>query len=249
MRIHVFQTAQQMGADAAQLVAKCLNEAISARGNARLVLSTGASQFEMLDALVRQQVAWGRVTMFHLDEYVGLSQMHPASFRRYLKDRFVEKVALRDAVFVDGEGDVEKNIETLTLRLREAPIDVAAIGIGENAHIAFNDPPADFDTRESYIVVNLDERCKQQQVREGWFPSVADVPRQAISMTVQQMLLAETIVSVVPHGVKAIAVQETLRNPVNNLVPATILKTHPDWHLYLDAESAAGILSLPDGTV
>lgn len=170
MRIHVFQTAQQMGADAAQLVAKRLNEAISARGNARLVLSTGASQFEMLEALVRQQVAWGRVTMFHLDEYVGLSQMHPASFRRYLKDRFVEKVALREAVFVDGEGDVEKNIETLALRLREAPVDVAAIGIGENAHIAFNDPPADFDTRESYIVVNLDDAVNNSRFGKAGSP-------------------------------------------------------------------------------
>ena len=138
------------------------------------------------------------------------------------------------------------NIARLTNRLAEAPIDVAAIGIGENGHIAFNDPPADFETEESYIVVNLDERCKRQQVGEGWFASVEEVPNQAVSMTVRQMLRARMIVSVVPHLVKADAVQKTLAQPVNNLVPATILKTHPDWHLYLDAASAASFVRLPD---
>ena len=239
MRIHVFQTAQQMGADAAQLVAKCLNEAISARGNARLVLSTGASQFEMLDALVRQQVAWGRVTMFHLDEYVGLSQMHPASFRRYLKDRFVEKVALRDAVFVDGEGDVEKNIETLTLRLREAPIDVAAIGIGENAHIAFNDPPADFETEEPYLIINLDERCRRQQLGEGWFPSLDAVPKRAASMSIRQILKSRAIVNTVPDQRKAEAVKGALEGKVSNLCPASVLQTHPKCFTFLDRDSAS----------
>lgn len=244
MRIHVFHSACQMGDDAAHFIAQRLNEAIVRQGGARLLLSTGASQFEMLDALVREKVDWARVTMFHLDEYVGLAETHPASFRKYLKERFVSKIPLQEAIFVNGEGDVEQNIAYLDARIRVAPIDVAAIGIGENGHIAFNDPPADFVTEESYITVKLDERCKRQQVGEGWFPSVEAVPERAISMTVRQMLRAKCIVSVVPHAVKAEAVQKTLMQPVNNLIPATILKTHPDWNLFLDAESAGLFLNL-----
>lgn len=246
MQIHVFQTAEEMGRDAAHFMADRLNTAIAAQGSARLLLSTGASQFETVAALAQQEVDWSRVSMFHLDEYVGLPERHAASFRKYLKERFVSRVALGEAVFVSGEGDVAATIARLTNRLAEAPIDVAAIGIGENGHIAFNDPPADFETEESYIVVNLDERCKRQQVGEGWFASVEEVPNQAVSMTVRQMLRARMIVSVVPHLVKADAVQKTLAQPVNNLVPATILKTHPDWHLYLDAASAASFVRLPD---
>lgn len=238
MRIHIFKTAQEMGADAADFIAGKLNEAIRLRGQARLLLSTGASQFELFDALIHAPVPWDKVTMFHLDEYIGLPETHKASFRKYLKERFADHVSLKEAVYVNGEGDVQKTVEQLTRRVSEAPIDVAAIGIGENAHIAFNDPPADFETDASYIVVTLDERCKRQQVREGWFETLDDVPKQALSMTVRQMLKARCIVSVVPHAVKADAVQNTLSQPVNNQVPATILKTHPDWHLYLDADSA-----------
>ena len=238
MRINVMKTAKEMGADAAGLIAAKLNEAIAKQGYARLLLSTGASQFEMFDALVHEDVAWDKVTMFHLDEYVGLPETHKASFRKYLKERFVSQVNLREAVLVDGEGNIAEMLAHLTKRVTEAPIDVAAIGIGENAHVAFNDPPADFDTQESYIVVNLDERCKRQQVGEGWFATLADVPSQAISMTVSQMLKAKCIVSIVPHAVKAEAVKNTLSQEVNNMTPATILKTHPDWNLYLDAESA-----------
>lgn len=235
-----------MGADAAAFIAERLRSAIAAQGAARLLLSTGASQFEMLSSLITQNVDWSKVTMFHLDEYVGLPETHIASFRKYLKERFVGKVNLKEAVFVNGEGDVAENIAYITKRICEAPIDVAAIGIGENGHIAFNDPPADFETQESYIIVNLDERCKQQQVGEGWFATVEDVPCQAISMTVSQMLKAKCIVSVVPHGVKAEAVKNTLMQPVNNMVPATILKTHADWSLYLDSQSAKLITVLPD---
>ena len=184
--------------------------------------------------------------MFHLDEYVGLPETHIASFRKYLKERFASKVNLKEAVYVDGEGDTGENIAYITKRIKEAPIDVAAIGIGENGHIAFNDPPADFDTQESYIIVNLDERCKRQQVGEGWFATVDDVPRQAISMTVSQMLKSRCIVSVVPHAVKAEAIRNTLAQEVNNMVPATILKTHPDWNLYLDKNSAKLFAVLPE---
>ena len=244
MLIHVSKTPVEMGSEAAALIAQKLNAAIARKGEARLLLSTGASQFEMLEALVRQPVDFSKVTMFHLDEYVALPVTHIASFRKYLQERFVSKVPLKEAVFVNGEGDVAANIAALTARIREAPIDVGAIGIGENGHIAFNDPPADFDTQESFKVVTLDARCKRQQVGEGWFATVDDVPKQAISMTVSQIMACESIVSVVPHAVKAEAVRNTLERDVTNLVPATIMKTHPDFNLFLDSESAAGFMKL-----
>lgn len=244
MQIHVYVTAKEMGKYAAATVAAELNRAIEAQGEARLLLSTGASQFEMIDALIRENVVWEKVTMFHLDEYVDLPESHIASFRKYLKERFVQKINLKEAVFVNGEGDVAANIRQLSARIREKPMDVAAIGIGENGHVAFNDPPADFETQESYIVVNLDEKCKLQQVGEGWFEDIGKVPDQAISMTVSQILKSRVIVSVVPHRVKAKAVADTLSQPVNNRVPATVLKTHPQWYLFLDNESAEGFLQL-----
>ena len=197
-----------------------------------------------MDALIHMPVDFAKVTMFHLDEYVALPVTHIASFRKYLQERFVDKVPLKEAVFVNGEGDVEANIAAITARIKEAPIDVGVIGIGENGHIAFNDPPADFDTEASYKVVNLDERCKRQQVGEGWFATVDDVPKQAISMTVKQIMACDSIVSVVPHAVKAEAVKNTLERDVTNLVPATIMKTHPDFNLFLDSESAAGFMKL-----
>lgn len=240
MHIHIYPTTRQAGEDAARMIALDLNEAIDAKGSARLVLSTGASQFETIDALTRQAVDWSKVTMFHLDEYVDLPETHIASFRKYLKERFADRVPLKEAVYVNGNGDVQANIEALTRRLREAEIDVGVIGIGENGHIAFNDPPADLECDSAYKVVDLEERCKRQQVGEGWFASVDDVPKQAITMTVRQILACKKIVSVVPHAVKAEAVRNTLGRPVSPDVPAAILKTHPDWNLFLDAESAAG---------
>jgi len=158
MKLYVAQTKETLGTAAANLIAEKLNEAIEKQGEARLVLSTGMSQFETLEALLALNVDWTKVTMFHLDEYVGLPESHIASFRKYLKERFVSRVSLKEAVFVNGEGDVAENIRELTQRLREKPIDVGVIGIGENAHIAFNDPPADFNTREAYWVVTLDEK-------------------------------------------------------------------------------------------
>lgn len=242
MQIHVYETAVQMGERAAEMIAQKLNEAIARQGEARLLLSTGASQFEMFEALVNKPVDFSKVTMFHLDEYVNLPITHIASFRKYLQERFVTRVPLKEAVFVNGEGDVHANIAAVTARLREKPIDVGVIGIGENGHIAFNDPPADFDTQESYIIVNLDDRCKRQQVGEGWFPTVEDVPKQAVSMTVSQIMASRCIVTIVPHSVKAEAIRNTLSQPVTNMVPATILKTHPDWNLFLDMDSAAGFV-------
>ena len=197
-----------------------------------------------MDALTKMPVDFTKVTMFHLDEYVGLPITHIASFRKYLTERFVNRVPLKEAVFVKGEGDVAANIDYISKRVKEAPIDVGVIGIGENGHIAFNDPPADFDTEAAYKVVTLDERCRKQQVGEGWFATIDDVPKQAISMCVKQIMSSRCIVTVVPHAVKAEAIRNTLAQEINNMVPATIMKSHPHWDLYLDADSAAGFLKL-----
>lgn len=243
MEIRITKDRYELGRSAARHVAEVLRSVIAQKGSARIVLSTGASQFDTLEALTAERgIDWSRIEMFHLDEYVGLPKSHPASFRRYLTERFVNKVAPLKAVhFVDGTAN---GIAKLTKEIRRAPIDIGLIGIGENGHIAFNDPPADFDTTESYIIVNLDDDCKKQQMGEGWFATMDDVPRQAISMTCSQIMQCERIVSCVPYGVKASAIEKMLKNEnTTNLVPATLLRTHPDFILYLDAESAEKVIS------
>lgn len=232
------------GLKAAELLARRINLSIAQRGEARILLSTGASQFEMFENLHIQPVDWTRVTMFHLDEYVGLSSEHIASFRKYLKERFIDTLPLplKNVYYVDGEGtpeQVAEKIAELSAQVRTAPIDIGVVGIGENGHIAFNDPPADFDTDETYITVNLDDRCKAQQVREKWFATADDVPDQAISMAPKAILSCRSIISLVPGMVKADAIKKTFTNTVTPSVPATLLKTHPDWTLILDSESAS----------
>ena len=240
MHITVEDNAETMASAAAEFIASKLNEAISTKGGARLLLSTGESQIAVLMRLREKDLPWGKVAAFHLDEYIGLPASHEASFRKYIRERFVEPLKPGAMHYVNGEGDVRANIASLTGEIRKAPIDLALVGIGENAHIAFNDPPADFDTREAYIVVTLDEACKKQQVGEGWFESVDEVPKQAVSITVYQMMLAKTIVSVVPGVRKAAAVRDTLSSPVvTNGIPATKLREHRDWRLFLDAGSAS----------
>ncbi len=242
INISVSATAAENGRKAAEKAAQLINEAICRKGHARIILSTGASQFEMFEVLVKLDVDWSKVEMFHLDEYVGLPESHIASFRKYLKERFVNIVHPAAAHFVNGEGDVQKNIEELTKELRRDEIDVGIIGIGENGHIAFNDPPADFDATEAYRVVNLDHKCRMQQVGEGWFATEDDVPRQAISMLPRQIMACKAIVSVVPHKVKAKAVYDTITQKVNNMVPATLLKTHPQWNLFIDDDAASMLI-------
>ena len=241
MNIQIFQNSGLLGNAAAEYSAGILKRRIAEKGEARIVLSTGASQFDTFNALIKSDVEWDKVEMFHLDEYINLPETHPASFRRYLKDRFVSKVPLKKANFVKGEGDIRENIRELTEELRKKPIDLGLIGIGENAHIAFNDPPADFDTKEAFIVVDLDDACKRQQVGEGWFPTVDDVPKQAITMTVFQIMRCSEIISCVPYKVKANAIKLTLENDITNLIPATILKRHDHFTLFLDKDSAAYI--------
>jgi len=240
MEIRICKTSAALGESAAKYVAKRLNDIIAEKGYARIVLSTGASQFETLDALTRENVNWSVVDMFHLDEYVNLPITHMASFRKYLQERFVDRLPmpLRSVNFVDG---TPEGIAQITKKLREDEIDIGLIGIGENTHIAFNDPPADFDTKEAYIIVNLNDTCKKQQVGEGWFATVDDVPKQAVSMTVYQILQCEKIVSCVPFAVKADAVRKTLEQDANNLVPATVMKGHDDFTLFVDADSYAEV--------
>ncbi|NOU65407.1 glucosamine-6-phosphate deaminase [Paenibacillus sp. LMG 31461] len=229
----------ELGEKAAKHASEVIMEAIQKKGKARIILSTGASQFGFFQAFVKLNIEWSHVEMFHLDEYVGLSERHPASFRKYLKERFTEHVPINEVHFVNGDSNIEETIHTLTEQIAKAPIDLALIGIGENGHIAFNDPPADFETREAYIVVNLDEQCKNQQVGEGWFPGLEEVPNQAISMTVHQIMQSDCIISCVPHRIKANAILNAIEGELSPMNPASILKRHSNWHLYLDKESAS----------
>ncbi len=243
MELRICKNSVELGKSAAKYVAEVIKEAILEKGNARIVLSTGASQFDTLDALTKEEgIKWECVEMFHLDEYVNLPETHGASFRKYLKERFVAKVGtLKAAHFVDG---TKECIEKLTEEIRKSPIDIGLIGIGENAHIAFNDPPADFNTKEAYIIVNLNDRCKQQQMGEGWFKTIDDVPAQAVSMTAYQIMQCKKIVSCVPYKVKAEAITNTLKaDKTDNMVPATLLKEHSDFVLYVDEDSASGIVN------
>lgn len=235
MKIRICKDAKELGLKAAKTAVSYLNEVIRENGYARIVVSTGSSQFEMLQALIDSEVDWSRVEMFHLDEYVGLPETHGASFRKYLKERFISKINLMKYNYVDGNPE---SISDLTKKIRERSVDLGIVGIGENGHVAFNNPPADFDTLESYIVVNLNETCKNQQVSEGWFASVEDVPKQAITMTMYQIMKCKKIISCVPHSVKAPAIKRTLYDEISNQVPATLLRMHPDWILFIDENSA-----------
>ena len=242
MKIIKSNTPQELGAAAAKVTAEKINAAIAAKGKARIILSTGASQFDTLEALCKENIEWSKVEMFHLDEYVDISEEHVASFRKYLKERFVNIVHPGKVNFVDGNNP-EKTIKELTEEITKEGIDVGLIGIGENAHIAFNDPPADFDTKESYIVVTLDEKCRKQQVGEGWFATIDDVPKQAISMTPYRIMQCDTIISAVPYGVKAEAIRLMMEaTETTTLVPATLLKEHSDFYLFVDKDSAGDTL-------
>jgi len=239
MKINLSKTSKELGQEAAKLTAKYLKEAIKKNGSARLLLSTGASQLDTIEALIAMEIDWSKVEMFHLDEYIDLPVTHPASFQKYLKERFVDVVRPKAAHYVLGEGNIEENIKSLTKEVRKAPIDIGLIGIGQNAHIAFNDPPADFDTKESFLVLHLDERCKMQQVDEGWFKTIEDVPKKAVTMSVHQIMQCEAIISPVPHKEKAEAVRNTLHHEVTNQIPATMLKKHKDYNLFIDENSAS----------
>lgn len=252
MRTIIFDTPEQLGLAAAHAARHTLAETIARQGQARFIAATGASQFEFLKGLTAKDsvdmprvgqspptVDWSRVEMFHLDEYVGLPMTHPASFRKYLRERLIQPTGLTNFHLLDGEGDVPSVCREVGDALNRAPVDVAFVGIGENGHLAFNDPPADFETDEAYLVVRLDEACRRQQVGEGWFKELAQVPTHAISMSIRQILKARKILCIVPDRRKARAVQECLEGPVSRHSPASILQTHPDVTVFLDKASAS----------
>lgn len=244
MNIKVFKDKATLAATAADQAASILRKAISEKGAARIIAATGASQFEFLDALTAMPgIDWSRVEMFHLDEYIGLPMSHPASFRSYLLKRLINKVGIIRYHLLDGESDPALVAREVGAKLASAPIDVAFVGIGENGHLAFNDPPADFETEEPYLVVNLDEACRRQQMGEGWFATLADVPLSALTMSVRQILKAQEIICVVPDARKARAVAACFEGQVSPEVPASILRTHPRCTVYLDDDSAALLTS------
>lgn len=239
MKIEIYNSSSELGKTAAKHVAQLLRTAIQKNGAANIILATGASQFETLNQLIIEDVDWNKVTMFHLDEYIGLHETHPASFRKYLQERFISKVDLKDVYLINGETDPQQECKRLNEIIVQHPIDVALVGIGENGHLAFNDPPADFETDEPYIIVELDNGCRQQQMNEGWFSKMDDVPKKAISMSIKQIIKSKNIVCSVPGTRKAIAVKNCLENTVTNLHPASILQTHENCIIYLDKESAS----------
>ncbi len=244
MKILVHPDKEEAGAVAAGLATELLQNAIKQNGSANLILATGASQFEMLSSLVQSDIDWSCVTCFHLDEYTGMDDSHPASFRRYLRERFYEKLENPPKFhWVDGAApDPAAECERLSGIIRDFPIDVACVGIGENGHLAFNDPPADFETEKPYLVVDLDEACRKQQLGEGWFPTLEDVPKQAISMSVQHIMRSKAIVCTVPDLRKAEAVRGAVEGAVTPEVPASMLQRHDDVTLVLD-EAAASLLN------
>ena len=243
MTIKVFSSKATLAQAAADHAAAIIRDAISERGEARIIAATGASQFDFLDALTKiTDIDWDRVEMFHLDEYVGITDQAPASFCRYLRERLIDKVGLKKYHLLDGTQAPAAVIARISAEIRKAPIDIAFVGVGENGHLAFNDPPADFDTEEAYIVVNLDEACRKQQLGEGWFPTLADVPRQAISMTIKQIMKAEQILCIAPDARKANAIRACFNGEVSPMAPASILQRHQNATIYLDKESVSLLL-------
>jgi len=240
VNIRIFDNKRELGQAAADDAASIIQQAIADREAAYVIAATGASQFEFLDALVKKKIDWSKVVFFHLDEYVDLPEAHPASFRRYLKERIINQVQPRLFHLINGEADnVQEECRRVGELLSRQTIDVAFVGIGENGHLAFNDPPADFETNESYLVVDLDDACRQQQVGEGWFRSIEEVPTQAISMSIKQILKSRNILCIVPDQRKADAVKASVESEVSPMRPASILQNHPSVTLYLDRESSS----------
>ena len=235
MNLRVFPDKYALAKAAAGEAATAIRSAIRQRGRARIIAATGASQFEFLDELTKiPALDWENVEMFHLDEYIGLAGDHPASFQKYLRQRLLDKVGIVQYHFLRGDGDPQQAIAEVTAAIRKAPIDV-----GENGHLAFNDPPANFETPEAFLVVDLDDACRRQQLGEGWFKTLEEVPRRAISMTIPEILKAEEILCMVPDARKAQAVEKCFDGEISPLAPASILRTHPNVFVYLDHDSAA----------
>jgi glucosamine-6-phosphate deaminase len=243
MKSLIKKNKEECGKEAALLCMRIINETISKKGFVNVIFATGAAQFEMLKNLVTMPVDWKALNGFHLDEYIGLSIHHKASFRKFLKERLVEKVSPGEFHYINGEADPQQECLRLKELILKYPIDLAFVGIGENTHLAFNDPPADFETEEPYIQVVLDEACRRQQLNEGWFTGFDQVPEKAISMSIKHIMKSENIIAVVPEQRKARAIQLTLQSEINPLIPASILRTHSEATLFLDEASASLIKS------
>ncbi len=240
MKLRVFPDKYSLAHEAASQAATIIRNSVREHGHARIIAATGASQFEFLDELTKAtEIDWKLVELFHLDEYLGLPATHPASFRKYLLERLINKVGIVHYHLLNGEGNLQQVIAEVSTEIRKAPIDVAFVGIGESGHLAFNDPPADFETDEAYTVVELDDACRKQQLGEGWFKSSQEVPRRAISMTVRQILRSKQIICVVPDTRKAQAVAKCFGDEITPMAPASILRTHSNTFVYLDKYSAA----------
>lgn len=250
MELKTYADRSTMSVAAGRHAARVLRDAIARSGGARLIAATGASQIAFLETLVREPgIDWPRVELFHLDEYVGLPVAHPASFRRYLLERLITKTGIERYHLLEGEQDPARVAAEAGRAIASAPVDVAFVGIGENGHLAFNDPPADFETTEPYLVVTLDDACRQQQVGEGWFTSIEEVPARAISMSVRQILRSREIICVVPDARKAPAVKACVEGDISPQRPASILRTHTRTTLYLDVDSASLLAPAARGAV
>ena len=241
VQVKILKTPTDLGQQAAQLAVKHINHAIADKGFANIILATGTSQFETLKHLTKATIDWSKVNLFHLDEYLGISPDHPASFCAYLQKRFIDQVTPLKAVhLISGEEkSADQTCQQLSAHILKHPIDLALIGIGENGHLAFNDPPANFETTIPFIIVELDEACRKQQLGEGWFPSLEEVPKRAISMSIQQILKSKCLIVSVPDLRKARAVKAALQGSVDPQQPASILQKHPQCHLFLDEQSAS----------
>jgi glucosamine-6-phosphate deaminase len=238
--VRVFEDKRSLSRAAAEQADAALRLAIQERGRARIIAATGASQLDFLDLLTKKEnIDWRRVEMFHLDEYLGLPITHPASFRKYLLEHFIGKAGITQCHLLDGNGNPREVIVRTGESLNSASIDIAFVGIGENGHLAFNDPPADFQTEEPYLIVTLDEACRRQQVGEGWFKDLSEVPRQAISMSIRQIMKAQEIIVVVPDARKAQAARLCFEGEISPIAPASILRTHASATVYLDKASSS----------
>ena len=240
MKIMILDTKEKMARLAAKRAAEILKEAITSRGQASFVAATGKSQLEFIENLINDSsIDWSKTTMFHLDEYIGLPATHPASFRSYLKERFIDKVHPGTIQLIIGDSEKpQKECERLNQIIKGKVIDIAFVGIGENGHLGFNDPTADFETETPFIIVDLDEACRRQQVGEGWFSNLSHVPEQAITMSIRQIMKSKHIVCSVPGKRKAQAVKNCLEKEISAKYPASILRNHPNAFIYLDENSA-----------
>ena len=241
MLIKVFDDKLSLGRAAADQAGAAIRKAVQGHGRARIIAATAASQLEFLDALTKaSDIDWGRVEVFHLDEYIGLPITHPGGFRKMLLEQLIRKTGVTKYHLLDGDAaNPLEVVQRVGKELSSAPIDIAFLGIGENGHIAFNDPPADFKTEEPYLIVNLDEACRRQQVGEAWFADISQVPKQALSMSVRQILKSKEILAVVPDARKAQAIKACFEGEISPMAPASILRTHPNATIYLDKNSAS----------